>query len=122
LWEATLPQIHLWPIWYIRRVLNSEAYYEETNGSNWGTVKSRIAEASLTPVEDEIRKYILREFVRNGRAPTSGEMVTGLRLPSVGMVNQTIEKLQKTDILLRRSETSGEIVDVTIVQLVGSFS
>ncbi len=67
------------------------------------TVKRRITEASLTPVEEEIRKYILREFARNGRAPTSEEIVKGLRLPSVGMVNETIEKLQKADILSRRA-------------------
>ncbi len=35
------------------------------------TVKGRIAEAELSPLEDEIRKNILREFARNGRPPCS---------------------------------------------------
>jgi hypothetical protein len=68
------------------------------------TVKGRMAEAKLTSREDEIRKYILSEFARNGRAPTSGEIVDGLRLSSVSIVNQTIEKLHKADILSMKGD------------------
>ena len=68
------------------------------------TMKGRIAEAKLTPLEDEMRKYILREFARNGRPPTSGELMEGLQLSSVDVVNQTIEKLQGADILSRKGD------------------
>ncbi|MFQ5924886.1 MAG: organomercurial lyase [Dehalococcoidia bacterium] len=71
------------------------------------TVKGRIAEAKLSPVEDEIRKYILREFASNGRPPTSGEIMKGLGLSSVNIVYQTMGKLEKADILSRKG---GEIV------------
>ncbi len=71
------------------------------------TVKRHITEAKLSPLEDQIWKYILREFARNGKAPTSGEIVEGLRLSSVDIVNQSIEKLQKADIL---SSGEGKII------------
>ena len=66
------------------------------------TVKGRIAEAKLSPLEDEIRKYILREFARNGRPPAPGEIVEGLKLSSVDTVNKTIRKLLHADILSKR--------------------
>lgn len=66
------------------------------------TVKGQIFKAKLSPLEDEIRKYILREFARNGRPPFPKEIMEGLRLSSAGAVNQTIEKLEKADILSRR--------------------
>jgi hypothetical protein len=66
------------------------------------TVKGRIAEAQLTPLENEIRKYILREFARTGSPPSSEEITEGLNLAS-GFTNQTIKKLQKADILLYRA-------------------
>lgn len=67
------------------------------------TVKGRISEAKLTPLDDEIRKIILREFGRNGRPPTAGEFAGRLRL-SIETVNQVIEKLQKADILSSRGD------------------
>lgn len=63
-------------------------------------MKERIASANLTPVEDEIRKLILRKFAQSGRAPTSEEMVLRGKL-SADAVNQTITKLQKADLLLK---------------------
>jgi len=68
------------------------------------TVKGRIFKAKLSPLEDEIRKYILREFARNGRPPFPEEIMKGLRLSSVDAVNQTIEKPEKADILSRRGD------------------
>jgi len=66
------------------------------------TVKGRIAEAELSPRENEIRKYILREFARNGSPPALREIMDGLGIPSEEIVNQTLEKLQKADILSRK--------------------
>lgn len=68
------------------------------------TVKGRIAEAELSPLEDEIRKYILREFARNGRPPSPKEIMKELGLSSVDLVNQTIEKLQKFDIITKEKD------------------
>lgn len=50
------------------------------------SVKGRIAKARLTPMEEEIRKYILKEFARNGRPPSSGEIMEGLRLSSPELI------------------------------------
>lgn len=69
------------------------------------TVKGRLSKAKLTPLDDEIRKIILREFARNGKTLTSEEIAGRLRL-SVETVNQVIENLLKADILSRRG---GEI-------------
>ncbi len=71
------------------------------------TAKGRISEAELIPLEDEIRKYILRGFARTGGPPTPEEITEGLGLSSVDMVNQTIEKLETADIL---STGEGKIV------------
>lgn len=68
------------------------------------TVKGRLAEAKLDPLEDKIRKYILREFAKNGSPPTTGEIIKGLGLSSLHVVNQAIEKLQKADILLTKGD------------------
>ena len=66
------------------------------------TVKERTVDAKLSPLEDQIRKYILRVFARNGRPPTPLEIMEELRLSSIDIVNQTVEKLQRADILLQR--------------------
>ncbi len=71
------------------------------------TVRGRIAEAGLTPLEDEIRKYILRGFAGTGRPPAPGEIVEGLGASSADAVNEAIEKLETLDILSRRG---GEII------------
>ena len=66
------------------------------------SVKDRIAEAKLSPLEDEIRKYILREFARTSKAPTPAEIMGSLSVSSIDVVNKTIEILEKADLLLRR--------------------
>lgn len=68
------------------------------------TVKDHLVEAKLSSLEDEIRKYILREFVRSGRPPDIKEIAEGLTLSSIDVVNQTIEKLEEADILLRKGD------------------
>lgn len=71
------------------------------------TVKGRTSETRLTPLEDEIRKYILREFAGTGRPPTTEEIVKGLGLSSVDAANQTIQNLEAADLL---STIEGRIV------------
>lgn len=68
------------------------------------TVKDRIAGAELSPVEEEIRKYILSEFAEHGRPPTPSEIKKGLGLSSVHIINQTIEKLERADILSKKGD------------------
>ncbi len=71
------------------------------------SVRGRRAGAQLDPVEDEIRKFILREFARTGKAPGSGEIAERMGLASNDPVDRTIEKLASADILLRKG---GEIL------------
>lgn len=71
------------------------------------SVRGRVSFAKLDPVENEIRKFILREFARTGKAPVSGEIVEGMGLASIDPVDRTIEKLASADILTRKG---GEIV------------
>lgn len=66
------------------------------------TVKGRVAAAELDPVENEIRRFILREFARTGKAPGSGEIVEGMGLSSIDPIDRTIEKLEAADILTRK--------------------
>lgn len=70
------------------------------------TLKGRIAKARLTPLEDEVRKYILRRFARTGKPPSPEEIARELKLPSIS-VNQAVEKLNKFDII---STNGGEII------------
>lgn len=69
------------------------------------TVRGRIANSELYPVENEIRKYILKEFSKNGRAPTPEEIMADLGISSIDLVNQTIEKLVNLDIILKKGQT-----------------
>lgn len=71
------------------------------------SVKGRIAGAQLTPVENAIRKHILREFARTGKAPDSLRITEKMGLASEEVVVQAIGKLEAADILLRRE---GKIV------------
>lgn len=64
-----------------------------------GTVKERLASASAFPFENDIRKYVLREFAARGRPPTMQEIKEGLGLPSVEVVRQAIGKLEAADVL-----------------------
>lgn len=68
------------------------------------TVREHVAESRLTPEQNEIRKYILREFAKNGEAPTAGKITEGLGLPSMDIVIRTIEKLETADILSKSGE------------------
>lgn len=72
---------------------------ERLMGKIGETVKSHIEEAKLSPLENEIRKHILREFAKNGKPPSSKEIMEGLKLSSLDTVHQAIEKLQKFDII-----------------------
>ncbi len=68
------------------------------------TVKGRIAEAELSPLEDEIRKYILKGFARNGIPPSPKEIVKELGLSSIDVVHQTFEKLHTFDIIMNKKD------------------
>jgi len=63
------------------------------------TVKGRVAEARLSPSEDETRKYILKEFAKTGKPPSEKSIAGAMRLPSLEAVHGLIEKLYKGDIL-----------------------
>lgn len=71
------------------------------------SVRGRVSLAKLDSVENEIRKFILREFARTGKAPGSEEIVEGMELCASDTVDRTIEKLASADILTRKE---GEIV------------
>lgn len=68
------------------------------------TVRGHIERAKLNPVENEIRKCVLRGFARNGIAPTPEDITMELKLSSVDKVNQTIVKLERADILTRKED------------------
>ncbi len=71
------------------------------------TVRGRLAEAHLTQSENEIRKYILKEFARTGKAPVDRAIAAAMKLPSVEPVRRCIERLHKADILTMEG---GEII------------
>lgn len=62
------------------------------------SVRDRCKNANLSPLEDEIRKAILRFFARTGNPPTVQEIVVIVGAPS-DVVNRTIGKLRKADVL-----------------------
>lgn len=66
-------------------------------------VKGRIERANLDPVENEIRKYILRGFAKNGRTPPPEEITQELKL-SLDKVNHTIVRLERADILTKKGK------------------
>ncbi len=71
------------------------------------TVKGRIAEARLSPQEDAVRKYILRDFAKTGKPPSDQAIAEAMKLPSLESANQIIEKLNQADILTKEG---GEII------------
>ena len=71
------------------------------------TVRGRVAEAHLSPVEDETRKYILRVFARTGHPPSDTAITEAMKLPSLESVHRLVEKLNKADIL---TQEGGEII------------
>ena len=66
------------------------------------TINERLVKANLKFQENEIRKYILQEFTKIGKAPTSIEIKKNLNIQNIEMVNKTIEKLEQFDLLQRR--------------------
>src|SRR5512135_1790218 len=71
------------------------------------TVRGRLAEAHLSPVEDDTRKYILKEFARTGKAPSEKTIAEAMKLPSIESAQRLVEKLHKADIL---TIEDGEII------------
>ncbi len=71
------------------------------------TVRGRLAEANLSPSENESRKFILKEFARTGKPPAEQTIVEAMKLPSIESVRRFIERLHKADIL---TVEGGEIV------------
>jgi mercuric reductase len=67
------------------------------------TTRGRVARAKLSPTDHRIRKRILRDFARSGRASTSAEIAGDLKLPEA-TVTKTIEVLQKLDLLSRKGD------------------
>lgn len=65
------------------------------------TVRGRVAEARLSPSEDETRKYILKEFAKTGKPPSEKAITEAMKLPSLESVHRLIEKLHKADILTK---------------------
>lgn len=66
------------------------------------SVRGRRAAAQLDPVEDEIRKFILRKLAGTGKAPSPREIREEMGLASMESVNRTVEKLERADILTRK--------------------
>jgi len=71
------------------------------------TVRGRLAEAHLSPVEDDTRKFILKEFVRTGKAPSEKTITKAMKLPSIESAHRFVEKLHNADILTKEG---GEII------------
>src|SRR5574337_865766 len=71
------------------------------------TVRGRLAEANLSPSENETRKYILKEFARTGKPPAEKTIIKAMKLPSIESVRRFIERLHKADILTMEG---GEII------------
>jgi len=71
------------------------------------TVRGRLAEARLSPAEEDARKYILKEFARTGKAPSDKTIAEAMKLPTTESASLLVEKLHKADILTKED---GEIV------------
>jgi len=70
------------------------------------SVKGRALAAGLDPLEDALRKFVLRRFAETGMAPSLREIGDTTGFPTE-FVNRTLDKLERADILTR---TDGEIV------------
>src|SRR5512135_83916 len=57
------------------------------------TVRGRPAEARLTRTEDDVRKYVLKEFARTGKPPSGKAIAQTVKLPSPEAALQIVEKL-----------------------------
>ena len=63
------------------------------------TVRSLIADAHLSPLEEDARKYILGEFAAYGKPPTLAGLRDAMKLPSAGAARRIVKKLHKADIV-----------------------
>ena len=70
------------------------------------SVKGRALTAGLDPLEDALRKFVLRRFAETGMAPSLREIGDTTGFPTE-FVNGTLDKLERADILTRKD---GEIV------------
>lgn len=68
------------------------------------SVRGRRGAAKLDPVEDKIRKFILRKLAGTGKAPSPQEIGEEMGLASIEFINRTVEKLEQADILTRKEE------------------
>ncbi len=71
------------------------------------TVRGKVVEARLSQVEDETRKYILKEFAGTGIFPSEKAIIEAMKLPSLESAHRLIEKLHQADILTKEG---GEII------------
>ncbi len=71
------------------------------------TVRGRLAEARLSHAEDDVRKYILKEFAGTGKPPSEKTVAKAMKLPSLESAHRLVEKLHKADILTKEG---GEII------------
>jgi Alkylmercury lyase len=65
------------------------------------TVRGRIAEANLSPLENATRKYIIREFAVHGKPPTMSVLIKKMKLPSIEAARRIINRLDQADILTK---------------------
>ncbi len=65
------------------------------------TVRRRTAEAKLIPLEDDARKYILKEFAANGKPPTLSALMRKMKLSSIEAARRITERLCRADILTK---------------------
>ena len=70
------------------------------------SVKGRALTAGLDPLEDALRKFVLRRFAETGMAPSLREIGDTMGFPTE-FVNGTLDKLERADILTRKD---GEII------------
>ena len=68
------------------------------------TVRGRLAEAKLSPSEDDTRKYILKEFAKSGKPPSEEAIAVAMKLLSVEAAHRLIEKLHEADILTKEDD------------------
>jgi hypothetical protein len=68
------------------------------------TVRRRIAEANLNPLENDTRKYILREFAAHGKPPAMSALIKKMKLPSIAAARRIIRRLHEADILTKEGE------------------
>lgn len=68
------------------------------------SVRERIQKAELTPVEDDIRKCILRTFAKTGNPPKVKEIMETVTVSSKREVTRAIRKLRNADILATQAD------------------